>query len=204
LVSEVTVFLSIEKFDVDTFLSCLYVFMHECVCHVFQGLTTAELRPTTEPTDRFAEGWMDFIAAGLLGKSFGNAAAQLSVANFEQERVGADYHSSRLNYLHPDRVKYAVQWAHGRQAAQKILHLFAGLPETCNMVNEAFLKLSFDLNLCPLESRTRELLIAQIDKYLPLKGEKFGTRYPDFVAIVRKYLINNDINSFVPDVIAFG
>jgi hypothetical protein len=206
-VSKIIVHLSIEHFNIETYLSCLYVFMHECICHAFQGLAATGLRTTTEPDDRFAEGWMDFLTLMLLNGSTQHGisgAKSFFVADFEQARVGESYHKSRLDYEHPDRAKQSIRWMHGKQTAQKLLHQLAHLPETAHSPEEAFLRLSFNLNLHPYGSNEREILLAQINKYLPLPGSNPPKRHKDFFPIIRKYIKDNDLTDFCQAIMNFG
>ncbi|MEJ0073934.1 MAG: hypothetical protein WDO17_00555 [Alphaproteobacteria bacterium] len=64
--SAVELVLDVGAFDWQSYLACLYVLLHECICHAFAGLQGTKKRPTLQEYDAFTEGWMDWIVSMVL------------------------------------------------------------------------------------------------------------------------------------------
>jgi hypothetical protein len=63
-VSRVKLIFHLEQFAESTYHVIPYVFLHELICHVWDGAETGII-PEPSDADPFAEGWMDFIAICL-------------------------------------------------------------------------------------------------------------------------------------------
>ncbi len=206
LLSEVRFNVFPKNFDWDSYLASYYVFLHECVCHVFQGIHTTGLRDVTEPSDPFAEGWMDWISFTMLQDLFAARSGVPSTPFSEdlgQQRVAFNFHDTRLDFRRSDRSEYSANWATGKEAAQQLLSLFArlrerGMPSSRTLL----LRFSFDFNLSAYPSKQRELFVWHVNRYFPARGSIVApTLWSHLVGISRNYMKTFDINDLVTAVL---
>ena len=206
LCSEVALDICVDRFDWPSYLVVLYVFLHECICHAYQGILTAETkRRVTEPSDPFAEGWMDWVSIMLLCDYFSddvNQTSILAVEDLGHVKYAIRYHEARLDWDHEERSEYARNWAVGKQAAEKFLLLLTRLPETYAHPMDTFFRFSFDFNLAPYSTETRENFVYMLDRLLPLRGNAPAPVYwTSVIQIFRKYILNNNLHEFVSEIL---
>ena len=197
-----------EQFDFGTYSALLYVLVHECVCHAFEGILPFPdfvERVATEPDDGFAEGWMDWVAHEILQEALhGKGPATDVVSKLQHlEEIGdaaTKFHLSRVDDQHPQQSKHAIERAFGRDAAQRVLYLFERLPESRDQPWELFLRLSFDLNVLPHFHEIREQVVSLLELLLPKRGaiETLSKANP-LTDSFRKYLTTNNILQLIAD-----
>lgn len=201
--SEVKVVFRIEKFDWETYLAILYVLVHECVCHAFQGISpTYEGRKQTLPNDSFCEGWMDWVSHELMGRALTSdttkSAGLLFPARYRD--AGNEFHRARFLYDREVRAEYSTWWAEGKLAAENLqLMLNRGPFSNIDPLN-IMLRLSVDLNMLQLKIGVSEF-VSRLAYQLPQQGQvarpgqlSFAA---DFLEVLRNYIGDNDLYSLI-------
>lgn len=207
-VSQIQLTICVKKFNWKTYVAVPYILFHECICHAFQDIVPAQpKRLGSEPRDRFAEGWMDFVAYEIMKEFIEGkkdvVGADLKQLRTEQVDVGKQFHDVRVDHELIDKSRYAIRRAFGKETANRVLYLFERLPkgsfsESHFTAWEAFLRLSFDLNMLRMERFERERLIGLLYKNLTGR-DKLDTlaRLEPLPELMRKYLQDNDIRALV-------
>lgn len=141
---DVTLDVLVDGFDRGSYLAVLYVLLHECLIHGFEGLTDPAL-----PSDYFAEGWMDSVAVQVLQEMVDGVAPVEDLrgrlrAPPEHVRVGRGLSQARAAYA--TGRKYAVYAAIGHAAANRMRDLLHRLTGDADAARTAFLRLSLGLN----------------------------------------------------------
>jgi hypothetical protein len=209
-VSQVEINLCIKNLNWETYMAVPYVLFHEAICHTFQDIVPRQPRRLgSEPKDRFAEGWMDFVACEIMKRVLSNGSringTDLRFRS-EQINIGTQFHHVRTNHDLDNRSVYAVSRAFGKEVADKILYLLERLPQEDFPAShpnawDVFLRLSFDLNMLHMKYYDRMRLLALLHKNLPGRGQPDTlTRLEHLPQIMRKYLKTNNINSLIHDV----
>jgi len=200
-----------EQFDFGTYTAVLYVLVHECLCHAFEGILAFPdfvERVAAEPDDGFAEGWMDWVAHEVLQEALrgkGPAADIVSKLPHLDEIADAatKFHLSRVDDQHPQPSKHAIERAFGRDAAQRVFYLLERLPESREQPWEMFLRLSFDLNMLPHFHEIREQFVSLLELLLAKRGAiETLSKANSLTVSFRNYLKNNNILQLVNDFLA--
>lgn len=225
--AEVELKIWVDEFDWKTYLAAPYVMFHECVAHIFHNVyPSANDRKTSTPSDEFAEGWMDFVAYMVMEEAIkgrGPASQVRSKLLFPEKQldIGASFHKARTNPdLYPSEVKIQIgrktpspkaearKRKKGIEAASKMLAFLKTLTETDDLGREAFLRMSFDLNMLHKESTYFRTFVAQVNSYLPSPDQLWNSEeervtkesvmhLEPFPELIWKYLKDNDIQAFL-------
>lgn len=205
--AEVLLSFWIERFDWDTYLGTLYVLFHELVSHGYSGLLpSAEGRTACEPSDRFAEGWMDQVAFMVMRDVLEGAStpAQLGVSigsASEFVATGTTFHHRRGDWRGEQgkRPVEATQLAKGRDVADKVFSLLKRLPDSAGDPKAAFYSLSFDLNLALRTKVDRVRFVTAADN-LPEPGKPEEAEPLASIRIsglIHKYLKDKDVMTLI-------
>ena len=211
-ISEVRLDFSVDNFDWYTYLACLYVFLHECICHAYPGiLPSPHGRKPVSHHDSFADGWMDWVAARVMEEVLEGRGLAPSIAlkishRSDRLKIGNGFHNARGDWRHSRRSDDAVWVGWGHIAADKTLKLLEKILKSQKASNPqeeswaAFLRLSFDLNLQQKFSRLeRHKFVTVLDQHLKPQDPK-EREYFDTLRIFSNYLRNKDIDGFISDV----
>lgn len=152
--SEVDLLLDVQGFTWDDYLACLYVLLHECVCHAFAGLRTTKARPKLADYDAFAEGWMDWVVSMLLddlkqGTALASKETAAKLPQLEEMcRVGSTYHTARVR---PPRAPASVV-----RAVRAVTNTYSFLKSRYDpgVARDMIYRLSFVLNSLNLNEFT--------------------------------------------------
>lgn len=195
----VTLVFWVREFDWETYLACPYVLLHELICHAFKNPLQLPSQTPRQP-DPFAEGWMDWVAFSILEESYRSGSA-FPTKDKGEVRVARMYHEGRLNFNHKDSPEDSVEWALGKEAAEKVLCLLQKLTPA---YQETFFRISFQFNLSPYGWNVREEFVKKLAKYLVYKEDRKPrnqTRYDKLVQIFRKYLKRKGLQQLVTEVL---
>jgi len=217
--SDVKLTLGIMRFDWTSYLVTPYVLFHECFSHAFSGAyPSPEGRSNPETDDAFAEGWMDWVAFEVfldLLRPAPQHRVPAATVQFRNQFVFRDEHMNAATLLHADTVNWrkhrgdSIHRARGQRAAVKTLRLlehFCSLESTPDYDPwEAFLKLSFDLNLFFRDRALATKFVAQCDTRIPApdrEGEWMtNPRYREpLPGIFVRYINTLDVRMLVKEV----
>jgi len=205
---QVQLCLCVTKFDWSTYLAVLYVLFHECVSHAFNGLfPSPQARTSMEPNDPFGEGWMDWVAYRIMEEVIqgqGPARALAAKIRFPNEHrdVGTQFHLVRADHERKPRSEYSYIYAEGKSAAEKLYYLMERLVGSRSASWEAFLRMSFDLNMLSLPVSDRMKFVRLIDAYLSGRGQlELPFNFFPMAKIFNNYLKSNDISTLVQSVL---
>lgn len=221
LVSVVTLTLSADSLDLASLRAIPYVLFHECVCHAFSGLRKPTVRPLpaapcfdeeqheaepdharpyTTVSDRFAEGWMDFVAAQLCtrvvdGASLIDEAPWLTA---DHKRHGMAMHEARGNSEAPGIVSTRAKGARavrrcGVRAAESFLGwLRLTYPGPDDRGWEYFMRISLDWNVTCDQVVTRQTFTRYIADCLN------GRKHNELRSHVERYLAGEPVTCLLP------
>ncbi|OJF14502.1 hypothetical protein [Couchioplanes caeruleus] len=197
--ARVDVRVNAKLMDELTAFSLPYVLLHECVCHVFQGPWQGG-RTSADPSSRFAEGWMDYVAFSvhqMLARSrhggSGDPDLTMTPRAAAQEEAADTVHKARYAKNVEDRAW--AQRALGVRAAHNMRSLLERLPEARADPLGAFVQLSVHLNASPIDNQQRDLFVAGVSK-ATLRGVN-----PELVPVMRRYLTTHDLHGLVGEVL---
>jgi hypothetical protein len=198
--ANVNVLVSPKGLDELTVFSLPYVLLHECICHVLQGPWQTG-RIQGDPSDRFAEGWMD-VAAYLAHETMQRPwrakvpGPDLLTAPRPASQSDAAWmvHKARHKAQKEDRAWSAR--AMGTDAARGMQELLGKLPESRHDATAAFLRLSLRLNASSLTNQERALFVTKA--YQALQNRTEYTLTP----LLRCYLGTNDLQGLVHGIIS--
>lgn len=196
-----------EHFDTAAYLSSLYVLFHECFAHVFQDITPKlperdEVLP--EDSDRFTEGWMDWVAYEVFEQVLkGAGLVSLSSMRFIGSKLdhGIDFHRARVKTTGPQVSKDAGRRDVGREAARRVYEVFKNRLEPDPW--RRFLQLSFDLNvMSDFNLYDREDFVTAL-RFLEENDHQAepSVRHNILAGEITKYLKHNDIREFIDSVL---
>jgi hypothetical protein len=161
--------------DARTIAALPRVILHEYIAHVPQGPYMGR-RINPDPTDAFAEGWMDYLAhqvhQAVLERRgpFHALAGQLLPAwkifyEASAERFFAERWALR------DGDPAAAARCEGVMAGSLLHDLLRGLPETAHDPDAYLFRLSFGLNSSSLDDTARQRFVALVRRSLALASE---------------------------------
>jgi hypothetical protein len=196
--ARVSVVVNARLMDEKTAFSLPYVFLHECICHVFQGPWQPG-RVQADANSRFAEGWMDFVSYSVhkvLDRPWRTDTAQpdlmVTPRAAARQEAAETVHRARYAQNQNDRA-----WAHramGVQAAHNMLALLAKIPEARSDALKPFMRLSLQLNASSFNNQQRDLFVAGI------YSATLSRPHPALVPPLRKYLTSDELSPLVEEV----
>jgi hypothetical protein len=194
----------VRAFDIDTYLSTLYVLFHECIVHAFRCITSGAPRRGTKDADRFLEGWMDWISFEILKRILGGMwpISRPRTLKYLTERLhrATRFHEARFVVNTPSGSESISRLASGREtgrkAAIKVHNLFQNRGADAW---EKVLKMSLELNMMSsFDSDKREAFVSVLDFLQDDDNAKDLPPEHDIVAgIVTKYLLDNDLQDLI-------
>jgi len=154
-----------KQFDRKTYQSLLYILLHECICHAYQGsVDVTGRRAVIGNADVFGEGWMDFVThlifTQVLAHSgpFGAQWADALPEDPDCELRGSEIHLYRTD---SERAGASAHLHRGTTAARNLQTAFNNtLPRRA--ADDAFLELSLKINGLPLTGPAREQLVTNV------------------------------------------
>jgi hypothetical protein len=201
LVSKIELHLNVPEFDSESYFAVPYVIFHELICHAFNGVRSSYLpRQETPETDRFAEGWMDYVAYRVFNEVMeGNGLTNHVIEDYASEYAmqGASLHRVRQEYDRTPQVENSMRanFMIGAHAAQFFLRTLRSMfPEEAE---ELFLRISFDLNLTRDRSKCRRKLVDLVydsHRNPSVEGDVGAERIR---RLLRKYRSTNDVGVFL-------
>lgn len=138
-------------------LALPYVLMHECVAHVLQGPLDGD-REHPHPENRWAEGWMDYVALKLHERVFTSYGSQLPGPFSPQEarNVAADAaHRARWTGAHAALRRVSAYCKSGVEAAATMRRLLERFLDQEGAI-DVLLRLSLTLNASDLPPEPRD------------------------------------------------
>jgi hypothetical protein len=152
--------------DQETVAALPRLLLHEYIAHVPQGpFTSRRLHP--DPSDMFAEGWMDYIAHQILkdalerrGPSQALGDALIPTWALLYEEAAERFFNSRNSLADDDRAAAARR--EGAATARQLHDLLRRLPQTAKAADEFLYKLSFSLNVSRLNNVSRARFVANV------------------------------------------
>jgi hypothetical protein len=189
-VSAVELQVSLTELDWRSWLSVLYVLLHECVCHAYAGTARPHRgRAGIFANDPFAEGWMDRVCGLILEDLAGSAGPARDIAPAVEFRndvcgFGEDFRRVRARRAR-DGNKKASSVEQSVRAADAMFRVLQGLTETSDAARAAMFRLSFDFNLLPrtVPERAHVTRVVECDLAGP-----YTARFSTTAALVKDYL----------------
>lgn len=172
--SEITLVLQTRALDWRTYMACLYVLIHELVCHAYEGCAGGVVNHC-EPHDPFAEGWMDFLAAELMRKWLNRAPSALATAEIPE--FASDRHDHGQE-LHCARTRYMVgepgsaTRKRGKMAAANFLGVLDRMLGP-GLGWGPFVAFSTELNVISSPTPERDRLVEKLCLLLPEPGKTY-------------------------------
>lgn len=167
--------------------------LHEYIAHVPQG-PHSERRVHPDPSDPFAEGWMDYIAHRVFKDVLARRRPQNALCDTLIPQWTLIYDAAADNFFHArcslrdgDRTAAARQL--GAAAASDLHDLLRRLPDTRGDADGYLYRLSFGLNASALDNLARKTFAANVQNCL-----KLGSRLDALVVPLRDW-INGRITS---------
>ena len=170
-----------RHFDWTALCQTLYVFVHEMVCHAYQGLRGKGRRNTDEHCD-WSEGWMDSLAWTLteewIDRREGNLPGWLNDHHDFVKAVCSDLHSRRYKFPHPGFINDDDMESrrHARRAFQVLRDAFGAGPGKPKLsrdgARERAQTFSVLVNLHPLDDAVRGDVAFWLTKGLIERDEK--------------------------------
>ncbi|HWS87527.1 MAG TPA: hypothetical protein VN282_11220 [Pyrinomonadaceae bacterium] len=206
--AQVQLHLYIQKFDLETYKSVLYLLFHECIAHAFHGIhPDPKKRVKTEPYERYAEGWMDWVAYKILeevvkGTGPEGQRWQDRITLPDVFAVSTTLHRARSNPT--NRGDGVRQIRLGARAAELTCEFFHELLEEKSLENfddpwGNFLQLSFDLNaLGEIDAKKRNAFVGMM-RHLEFSPKEDEIRYP-LDSLLIDYLRTRDIHTLIEEV----
>lgn len=161
--AEIQLQFAVKRFSRRAFKGMLYLLLHECIAHAFHGLfPDPKNRIGTEPYDRFAEGWMDWVSYYILrqvieGSGFAGDRWRAGIilpdilGTTQQMHEARHDASNESGSLDERKVKGLGQIRLGVSVAKKT---YAFIKKLCidhedlpSDYDAAFLRLSLELNM---------------------------------------------------------
>jgi hypothetical protein len=161
--------------DARTVAALPRVILHEYIAHVPQGPYTGS-RINPDPTDAFAEGWMDYLAhrvhrAVLEGRGPSHALAkQLLPAWMSFYEDAAERFFAARRALRAWDASAAAR-CEGATAGSLLHDLLRRLPETAHDADGYLFRLSFGLNSSSLDDIKRQRFVMLVRRRLLLASE---------------------------------
>ena len=162
------VFVSISPrwLDQETIAALPRSLLHEYIAHVPQG-PYSRRRTHPDPSDLFAEGWMDYIAHCVFRAVLERRGPSLELWDILSptwtslyEQAAEHFFITRCSLDDGDRT--AAGRREGATAARQLHDLLRRLPETTGNADELLYRLSFALNVSQLDNLSRARFAAKV------------------------------------------
>jgi hypothetical protein len=150
-------------FDWPTLCQTLYVFVHEMMCHAFQGLH-GERRNSDERCS-WSEGWMDALAWTLTERWIEQECKALPAwLRADTTQVGdacASLHNRRYRFPQPGTLDpaYMHRRRHARSAFHKLRKAMGASSGRAPLWRHRAAEFSLRLNLCGLDPAARDTIL---------------------------------------------
>jgi hypothetical protein len=179
--------------DQETIAALPRSLLHEYVAHVPQGPHVGR-RLHPDAGDMFAEGWMDYIAHRIFKDVLERKGPSLELGNSLvsawiplHEDAADRFFSARCALAEGDRT--AATRCEGARAARQLHDLLRRLTATRGRADEYLYRLSFGLNVSPLENVARARFAANVRLSLQRAS------YIDALTVPLLRWVNGDISS---------
>jgi hypothetical protein len=189
--------------DQETIAALPRLLLHEYVAHVPQGPHKGR-RLHPDPADMFAEGWMDYVAHRIFkavlertgpSPELGNALALAWIPMHEQ---AADrFFAARCSLSAGDRT--AASRLLGAAAARQLHDLLRRLAATKDRADEHLYRLSFSLNVAPLDNLARAQFAANVRLSL-LRSSRADLLIAPLIDWVHEDMSSNDFFERIIDI----
>jgi hypothetical protein len=164
--AQVFVSVSPRWLDQDTIAALPRSLLHEYIAHVPQG-PFSRRRMHPDPSDMFAEGWMDYIAHCIFRAVLKRHGPSLELWDILSstwallyEEAAERFFIARCSLDDGDRTAAARR--EGAMAARQLHELLRRLPETADNADEFLYRLSFTLNVSQLDNLSRARFAAKV------------------------------------------
>jgi hypothetical protein len=203
-ISTVEFQIALKSLDWQSWLTALYVFLHELVCHAYAGTAPPHRgRKGLYTYDPFAEGWMDRICYMILqdigdGASPAFPAAQELPFRAAQRDAGQLFHLQRAQPQR-DHGKKAPSVAHSIRAAELAFSALQRAIEPAAQAHEAMYRVSLGLNLLdkPVSERTRLLVVLERDL-----ADRASARWGWTIRLFKQYLNHGNADRLWTELLA--
>jgi hypothetical protein len=164
--AQVFVSISPRWLDQETIAALPRSLLHEYIAHVPQGpYSGGRIHP--DPSDPFAEGWMDYIAHCVFRAVLERRGPSLELwdilsptCTFLYEQAAERFFIARCSLDDGDRT--AAGRREGATAARQLHDLLRRLPETTGNADELLYRLSFALNASQVDNVSRARFAAKV------------------------------------------
>ena len=164
--AQVFVRISPRWLDQETIAALPRSLLHEYVAHVPQGPHSGT-RMHPDPSDLFAEGWMDYVAHCVFrdvlqkrGPAVALGEVLVPTWTVLYEEAAEQFFAARCSLDYGDRTAAARR--EGMTAARGLHDLLRQLPETASNADELMYRLSFSLNVSGLDNLSRAQFAAKV------------------------------------------
>ena len=167
---EVLMNISPRWLDQETIAALPRSLLHEYIAHVPQGPHTGG-RVHPDPSDPFAEGWMDYIAHCVFKDVLARRRPQDALGAALIPKWALLYDAAADNFFHArcslgDGDRTAAARRVGAAAASDLHDLLRRLPDTSGNADDYLYRLSFGLNASALDNLARTTFAAKVGNYL--------------------------------------
>jgi hypothetical protein len=213
-ISEIQLHLWPEQYRFKCYLSTLYIFFHECICHAFQNLIHQHgTREAPESKDFYSEGWMDWISFSIMEKVLKGKGLKIEHHHnlpFSKSNIklGKKFHEARIEYRNKPISKHAVRRALGAETAEKFYD-FLVKENNLGVQHgwDVFLRISFDLNLFFYDYLQMQEFVNKLYSILPEPSPELiiPSKIEPFYKlkkIIDRYLTKKNINELFGDVLS--
>lgn len=163
---EVMVKISPRWLDQETIAALPRSLLHEYIAHVPQGPHTAR-RIHPDPSDPFAEGWMDYIAHCIFRAVLERRGPRVALFDALIPKWALLYEEAAENFFRArcfigDGDRTAAARHVGATAARDLHDLLRRLPDTSGNADDFLYRLSFGLNASALDNLARTTFAANV------------------------------------------
>ena len=163
---EVLMNISPRWLDQNTIAALPRSLLHEYIAHVPQGPHT-ERRIHPDPSDPFAEGWMDYIAHCVFKDVLARRGPRVALGDALIPKWALLYDAAADNFFHArcslgDGDRTAAARRVGAAAASDLHDLLRRLPDTSAKADDFLYRLSFGLNASALDNLARTTFAAKV------------------------------------------
>ena len=152
--------------EIETICALPRVLLHEYIAHVPQGPHSVD-RIHPDPSDAFAEGWMDYIAHRIHKAVLEQTGPYEALIDCLDRTLFPFYEAAAERFFQArsafrGRDAAAAARSEGAKTARLLHDLLRTLPETSGDADALMYRLSFELNSSALDSILRQRLVAEI------------------------------------------